>query len=80
MEYPHPVYMCFVDLVKEYDRVPWETLWEVLQEYEVKGSLLRAIQSLYVWVLSSESNSFLARVGQFSGLRIAKLFFLQIWF
>ena len=64
MEYPHPVYMCFVDLVKEYDRVPWETLWEVLQEYEVKGSLLRAIQSLYaqsescVHVVGSKLDSF----------------------
>ena len=38
-EYAHPVYMCFVDLEKAYDRV--------LREYGVRGSLLRAIQSLY---------------------------------
>ena len=46
-EYAYPVYMCFVDLEKAYDWVPWEILWEVLQEYRVRGSLLRAIQSLY---------------------------------
>ena len=45
-EYAHPVYMCFVDLEKAYDRVPWEILWEVLREYGVRGALLGAIQSL----------------------------------
>ena len=46
-EYAHPVYMCFVDLEKAYDRVPREILWGVLWEYGVRGALLRAIQSLY---------------------------------
>ena len=63
-EYAYPVYMCFVDLEKAYDRIPRELLWEVLQEYGVRGSLLRAIQSLYsqsescVRVLGSESDPF----------------------
>lgn len=47
-EYAHPVYMCFVDLEKAYDQVPQEILWEVLQEYGVWGSFLRAFQSLNV--------------------------------
>ena len=69
LEFNYPVYMCFVDLEKAYDRVPWETLWEVLREYGVRGSLLRAIQSLYtqnrscVCVLGSKSDFFLVRVG-----------------
>ena len=33
--------------LKAYDWVPWDVLREVLQEYRVRGSLLRAIQSLY---------------------------------
>ncbi|KAK5902677.1 hypothetical protein CesoFtcFv8_007911 [Champsocephalus esox] len=61
-EYAYPVYMCFVDLEKAYDRVPRELLWEVLREYGVRGSLFRAIQSLYsqskscVRVLGSKSD------------------------
>ncbi|KAL7878925.1 hypothetical protein AOLI_G00098990 [Acnodon oligacanthus] len=42
-----PVYMCFVDLEKAYNRVPQVILWEVLREYGVLGLLLRAIRSLY---------------------------------
>ena len=41
------VYMVFVDLEKAYDNVSRNKLWKVLEEYEVKGKLLRAIQALY---------------------------------
>ena len=67
--YAYPVYMCFVDLEKAYDRVPREKLWEVLREYGLRGSLLRAIRSLYsqsescVRVLGSQSVSFLVGAG-----------------
>ena len=40
--------MAFVDLEKAYDSVSREKLWKVLDEYGVKGKLLRAIQALYV--------------------------------
>ena len=60
-ENAHPVNVSLVDLEKVYDRIPREILWEVLREYGVRGSLLRAIQSLYdqsescVRVLGSKS-------------------------
>ena len=43
----HPVYMCFADLEKAYDRVPRGILCGVLREYGVPGPLVRAIHSLY---------------------------------
>uniref|UniRef100_A0AAR2JQZ9 Reverse transcriptase domain-containing protein n=1 Tax=Pygocentrus nattereri TaxID=42514 RepID=A0AAR2JQZ9_PYGNA len=46
-EFAQPVHMCFVDLEKAFDCVPRGILWEVLREYGVHGSLLRAIQALY---------------------------------
>ena len=39
--------MAFVDLEKAYDNVSRNKLWKVLEEYEVRGKLLRAIQALY---------------------------------
>ena len=41
------VNMAFVDLEKAYDNVSRNKLWKVLEEYEVRGKLLRAIQALY---------------------------------
>ena len=81
-EYAYPVYMCFVDLEKAYDRVPRELLWEVLQEYGVRGSLLRAIQSLYyqsescVRVLGSKSDPFPVRVGLRQGCALSPILFV----
>ncbi|KAK5878883.1 hypothetical protein CesoFtcFv8_024252 [Champsocephalus esox] len=81
-EYAYPVYMCFVDLEKAYDRVPREVLWEVLREYGVRGSLLRAIQSLYsqsescVRVLGSKSDPFPVRVGLRQGCALSPILFV----
>ncbi|KAK3510619.1 hypothetical protein QTP70_011885 [Hemibagrus guttatus] len=46
-EFAPPVHMCFVNLEKDFDRVPRGILWEVLWEYGVRGPLLRAVRSLY---------------------------------
>ncbi|KAK3533232.1 hypothetical protein QTP70_013661 [Hemibagrus guttatus] len=46
-EFAQPVHMCFVDLEKAFDCVPCGILWEVLWEYGVHSSLLRAVRSLY---------------------------------
>ncbi len=46
-EFAQPIHMCFVDLEKAFDCVPRGILWRVLREYGVRGSLLRAVRSLY---------------------------------
>ena len=58
-----------MDSEKAYDRVPWGTLWAVLQGYGVLEPLLQAIQSLYncsescVHILDSKSDLFSVGVG-----------------
>ena len=42
------IYMAFMDLEKVYDNVSREKLWKVLDEYGVKGRLLKAMQALYM--------------------------------
>ncbi len=57
-------------------------LWEVLQEYGVRGSLLRAIQSLYaqsescVQVLGSKSDLFLVGVGHRQDCALSPILFM----
>ena len=46
-EYGKNLLADFVDLKKAFDRVLWDKLWKVLQEYGVDGQLLRAIKSFY---------------------------------
>uniref|UniRef100_A0AAR2LJT3 Reverse transcriptase domain-containing protein n=1 Tax=Pygocentrus nattereri TaxID=42514 RepID=A0AAR2LJT3_PYGNA len=81
-EFANPVYMCFVDLEKAYDRVPRDILWEVLWEYGVPGLLLRAIQSLYsrsescVRILGIKSDSFRVSVGLRQGCALSPLLFV----
>ena len=41
------LYMAFVDLEKAYDNVNRTKLWKVLEEYDVKGRLLKAVQAMY---------------------------------
>ena len=40
--------MGFIDLEKVYNKVNWETLWQVLRMYDVVGKLLNGIKSMYV--------------------------------
>ena len=74
--------MYFVDLEKAYDRVPRDVLWEVLREYGVGGSLLRAIQSLYsqsescVRVFGSKLDLFQVGVGHRQGCAMSPVLFV----
>lgn len=82
-ELAYPVYMCFVDLEKVYDRAPQGIVWEVLREYGVLGSLLRATRSLYtrsescVRILSIKSSSLKVGVGLRQGSPLLFAVFLE---
>ena len=41
------LYMAFVDSKKVYDNVNRIKLWKVLEEYDVKGRVLKAVQAMY---------------------------------
>lgn len=81
-EFAHPVYKCFVELEKAYDRVPQETLWGVLQEYRILGTLLQNIQSLYnhsrscVRIIGTKSNMFPMGVGLCQGCPLSLILFM----
>uniref|UniRef100_A0A669BJZ3 Reverse transcriptase domain-containing protein n=1 Tax=Oreochromis niloticus TaxID=8128 RepID=A0A669BJZ3_ORENI len=81
-EFAQPVYMCFVDLEKAFDRVPRGVLWEVLREYGVSGPLLRAIRSLYnrckslVRIAGNKSDSFLVGDGLRQGCPLSPVLFI----
>ncbi|TKS65493.1 LINE-1 reverse transcriptase -like protein [Collichthys lucidus] len=81
-EFAQPVYMCFVDLEKAFDRVPRGVLWGVLREYGVSDPLIRAIRSLYsrcqslVRIAGSKSDLFPVRVGLRRGCPLSPVLFI----
>ncbi|TKS65465.1 putative 149 kDa protein ORF 2 [Collichthys lucidus] len=81
-EFAQPVYMCFVDLEKAFDRVPRGVLRAVLREYEVPDPLIRAIRSLYsrcqslVRIAGSKSDLFPVRVGLPQGCPLSPVLFI----
>ncbi|TWW71552.1 R2DM Retrovirus-related Pol polyprotein from type II retrotransposable element [Takifugu flavidus] len=81
-EFAQPVHMCFVDLKKAFNRVPWGVLWGVLREYGVPDPLIWAVRSLYdrcqslVRIAGSKSNSFLVRVSLRQGCPLSLILFV----
>uniref|UniRef100_A0A8C6P1M8 Reverse transcriptase domain-containing protein n=1 Tax=Nothobranchius furzeri TaxID=105023 RepID=A0A8C6P1M8_NOTFU len=81
-EFAQPVYMCFVDLEKAFDRFPRRALWGVLQEYGVPGHLIWVVRSLYdrcqslVRIAGSKSGSLPVRVGLRQGYPLSPILFI----
>jgi hypothetical protein len=50
---PNPVYGCFIDIQKAYDRVWRGGLWERLHEYGLRGKMWRVLRGIYERVESS---------------------------
>jgi len=81
-EFAQPVYTCFVDLEKAFDRVPRGLMWGVLREYGVPDSLIGAVRSLYdrcqslVRIAGSKSNLFPVRVGLRQGCPLSPILFI----
>ena len=67
--FAQPVYTCFVDLEKAFDRVPQGLMWGVPREYGVPDSLIGDVRSLYdrcqslVRITGRRLNLFPVRVG-----------------
>ena len=76
LEKQKKLYVGFMDLEKAYDRVNREQLWRVLQEYGVRGNMLRAVKSFYkqskacVRVGRKEGEMFEVTVGLSLGERV----------
>jgi len=58
-----PLYCCFLDLSKAYDRVPQHLLWEALARLGVTGRMLCAIGSVY------ETAEVVMKIGERIGMR-----------
>ena len=41
------MYMCFVDLEKAFDRVPWRVLEWAMRKKGIQEEMVRAVMSLY---------------------------------
>jgi hypothetical protein len=81
LEQDRPMYKCFIDLTKAYDKVDRQTLWRILQRLGVPPNLLRVIVNLHegsmarVKVDGEKSEAFELRRGLKQGSVFAPLLF-----
>ena len=80
-EHNQSLYMLFVDLMKEYDSVPRQALWKVLEKCGVPPNLLRLVKSCHegmcaeVRVGSTTTEEFEVRNGIRQGCTLAPTLF-----
>ena len=79
-----PLYFCFVDLEKAFDRVPRDVLWWALRSLRVEEWAVRAIQGMYhnarsrVRVNGQLSEEFKVQVGVHQGSVLSPLLFIIV--
>jgi len=85
-EFAQPVCMCFVALVKAFDRVPLGSSWGMLRESGVPDPLQRAIRSLYACsracarILGNKSGTFPVGVDLRQGCPLSPVLFVAFMY
>ena len=79
-----PLYLAFIDLEKDHDRVSREVIWWCMRKLKIDEWLVRIVQSMYKEVKSrvrvgdDYSNSFDVRVGVHQGSVLSPLLFVIV--
>ena len=79
-----PLYLAFIDLEKDFDRVPREVIWWSMRKLKIDEWLVRIVQSMYKEVRSrvrvgdEYSNSFDVRIGVHQGSVLSPLIFVIV--
>ena len=79
------LYLAFIDLEKNFDRVPREVIWWSMRKLKIDEWLVRILQSIYKEVRSrmivgdEHSNSFDVRVGVHQGSVLSPLLFVIVF-
>ena len=82
LKYDKELHLCFIDLVKAFDKVPRQEIWNTLEKYNVDHNLIEAIKSMYrisvntVRVLNEETEKIVTTQGVRQGGVLSPLLFV----
>jgi hypothetical protein len=76
--------MIFIDLEKEYDKVPRNVMWWALQKYKVSSKYITLIKNMYDNVVTSvrtsdtDTNDFPINIGLYQGSALSPYLFALV--